>query len=83
MAIQTHINVTVDFSHWGAGDYDLRIPLHQPIKALLINLAETLKMEYYDISMCSIKVTNKAILLSDNDKLTDYPVTDGDRLKIL
>ena len=35
MAIQTHINVTVDFSKWNRNTYDLRIPNHQSIKYLL------------------------------------------------
>ncbi len=35
MAIQTHINVTVDFSKWNGNTYDLRIPNHQSIKYLL------------------------------------------------
>lgn len=83
MATQTHINVTIDFSRWGAGNHDLRIPVHQPVKALIVNLADTLKLDYQDISKCSIKVTNKAILLSDNDKLIDYPIANGDILEIL
>lgn len=44
------MNVTVDFTNWGASKYDLRIPVHQPIKALIINLAETLKIDYKDLS---------------------------------
>lgn len=83
MAAQTHINVTIDFSRFGAENRDLRIPVHQPVKALIVNLADTLKLDYQDISKCSIKVTNKAILLSDNDKLTDYPIANGDILEIL
>ncbi|ARM71706.1 TPA_asm: hypothetical protein GIN74_12610 [Listeria monocytogenes] len=83
MAKNTHMNVTVDFTNWGAGIYDLRIPVHQPIKALIINLAETLKIEYKDLSKCTIKTTNKAILLSDDDKLTHFQIADGDVLEIL
>ncbi|HEL6628233.1 TPA: hypothetical protein UPF69_002110, partial [Listeria monocytogenes] len=55
MAKNTHMNVTVDFTNWGASKYDLRIPVHQPIKALIINLAETLKIDYKDLSKCTIK----------------------------
>ncbi|NVW25153.1 EsaB/YukD family protein [Listeria monocytogenes] len=79
----THMNVTVDFTNWGASKYDLRIPVHQPIKALIINLAETLKIDYKDLSKCTIKTTNKAILLSDDDKLTNFQIADGDILEIL
>lgn len=77
------MNVTIDFTNWGADKYDLRIPVHQPIKALIINLAETLKIEYKDLSKCTIKTTNKAILLSDDDKLTNFQIADGDILEIL
>ncbi|PZF91159.1 hypothetical protein C1903_01595 [Listeria ivanovii] len=83
MAKDTHMNVTVDFTNWGADKYDLRIPVHQPIKALIINLAETLKIEYQDLSKCTIKTINKAILLSDDDKLTNFQIADGDILEIL
>ncbi len=83
MAKQTHLNVTVDFTKWGAAQKDLRIPVHQPIKALILNLAETLKFEGANDTKYSLKATNKGILLSDDDKLTDYPITDGDILEIL
>ncbi|WP_099223954.1 EsaB/YukD family protein [Listeria costaricensis] len=83
MAKETHIDVTVDLENWGAGQYDLRIPIHQPVKALIQNLAETLKIQPPDLSSCTIKTTNKAILLSDDDKLTDFQITSGDILKIL
>ncbi|EIA21332.1 YukD family protein [Listeria fleischmannii 1991] len=83
MVKQTHLNVTVDFTKWGESQKDLRIPAHQPIKALILNLAETLKFELGSDTKYSLKATNKGILLSDDDKLTDYPITDGDILEIL
>lgn len=79
---ETHINVTVDFTNWGEEARDLRIPVHQSVKALIINLTETLKINYQGTKFC-IKVRNKAILLSDDDKLTDFQVTNGDILEIL
>ncbi|HLR71160.1 MAG TPA: hypothetical protein VK085_06980, partial [Pseudogracilibacillus sp.] len=42
MAKETHINVTVDFIRWNGHTYDLRIPKHQTVKHLLLNLQETL-----------------------------------------
>lgn len=83
MAVQTHINVTVDFSKWNGKTYDLRIPNHQSIKYLLKNLIETLKIKNHDGSHYVIKVVNKSLLLTDNDRLIDYEVTDGDILQVL
>ncbi|MDM5191260.1 EsaB/YukD family protein [Bacillus hominis] len=83
MAGQTHINVTIDFSKWDSRSYDLRIPTHQPVKQLLMNIAEALKLDVIEVSRCAIKVVNKELLLTDDDRLIDYQVTDGDILKVL
>lgn len=83
MENKTHINVTIDFSNWDNGQYDLRIPVHQPIKPLLLNLMETLKIDMTNQALFALKVPTKNLLLSDDDSLLDYPVTDGDILIIL
>ncbi|WP_066074087.1 EsaB/YukD family protein [Neobacillus soli] len=79
----THINVTVDFCKWGEGQYDLRIPVHQPIKQLLANLIETLDLDVAKASLFALKVPAKQLLLTDDDRLIDYPVTNGDILLVL
>lgn len=79
----SHINVTVDFTKWGGKIVDLRIPRHQSVKALLINFIETLSFDDSHITQSSIKVTNKNLLLTDDDKLNDYPITNGDKLVII
>jgi uncharacterized ubiquitin-like protein YukD len=83
MAVQTHINITIDFSKWDGRVYDLRIPTHQPVKQLLLNIAETLKLNLAEVSSCTIKVVNKELLFTDDDRLIDYHVTDGDIVKVL
>lgn len=83
MANNTHVNVTVDFSGWGKNTYDLRIPLQISVKQLLLNLMETLKIEQRDRSLSALKITTKDILVTDEDSLMDYPITDGDILKVL
>ena len=83
MAIQTHINVTVDFSKWNGNTYDLRIPNHQSIKYLLKNLIDTLKIDNHNGSHFVMKVKNKSIVLTDNDRLIDHQITDGDILQVL
>ena len=79
----THINVTIDFGNWGGPEYDLRIPVHQPIKQLLLNLVETLKLDVHKASACAIKIPTKDLLLTDGDRLIDYPITDGDIIIVL
>jgi uncharacterized ubiquitin-like protein YukD len=83
MPSQTHVNVTVDFSGWGKGQYDVRIPAHQPIKQLLVNLAETLNLDLTMATLFAVKLANKELLLADDDRLIDYPVTNGDLLLVL
>ena len=79
----THINVTVDFSKWKGAIYDLRIPVHQPIKQLILNLAETLQLDLLQQTYFALKIPTKHLLLSDDDRLLDYPVSDGDILIVL
>lgn len=83
MSKKTHINVTIDFSNWGGGEHDLRIPVHQPIKPLLLNLMETLKIDMENQALFVLKIPTKNLVLSDDDSLLDYPVTDGDILIVL
>ncbi len=83
LAKETHINVTVDFSNWNEQIYDLRIPKHQTVKQLLINLKETLELSIPDYSRFAIKVPTKQLVLADDDSLLDYPVADGDIFIIL
>lgn len=83
MPKDTHINVTISFHNWGGPEYDLRIPAHQPIKQLLVNLADVLKLDDSNIERCAIKIPTKRLLLTDDDRLIDFQVTDGDRLIVL
>lgn len=79
----SHINVTVDFRNCSDGVYDLRIPAHQPIKQLLLNLFETLQLDMTKVTRYAVKIPTKKLLLTDDDRLEDYPVTDGDILIVL
>lgn len=83
MANETHINVTLDFTNWREGTYDLRIPRHQTVKQLLLNLQETLSIQLPGLSRFAIKVPTKQLVLADDDSLLDYPVADGDILIVL
>lgn len=83
MPKDTHINVTVDFGQWGGAAYDLRIPTHQPIKQLLLNLFETLQLNVADVTRFAVKIPTKDLLLTDDDRLEDSRVADGDILIVL
>lgn len=83
MAYGTHINITIDFSKWDDKQYDLRIPIHQPIKQLLMNLADTLNLDIKREVLFAVKVPAKKLLLTDDDRLVDFSVTDGDILIVL
>ena len=83
MPSETHINVTIDFSKWSYDRYDLRIPVHQPIKQLLADLVETLNLDVSEAQLFAIKVPSKELLLTDDDRIADYAVANGDILIVL
>ncbi|ASS89165.1 EsaB/YukD family protein [Aeribacillus pallidus] len=83
MPVETHINVTVDFSKWGKGRYDVRIPAHQPIKQLLSNLNESLRLELPNYSLFAVKIPTKELLLADDDQISEFLVANGDILLVL
>jgi len=83
MAKETHVNITIDFDKWGKGAYDLRIPLHQPIKQLLANVNETLNLALEVEALFAVKIAEKELILADDDRLIDHPVTTGDILTVL
>lgn len=83
MSTETHINVTIDFRKRSFHQYDLRIPVNQSIKQLLVNITETLGLPINEASLFAIKVPAKELLLTDDDRLVDYPITNGDVLVVL
>ncbi|PXW86201.1 putative ubiquitin-like protein YukD [Pseudogracilibacillus auburnensis] len=83
LAKNVHINVTVDFTNWNDGMYDLRIPIQLTVKQLLLNLQETLEITMPESSLFATKIETKQLLLADDDSLIDYPVTDGDIIVVL
>ncbi|UEX90020.1 EsaB/YukD family protein [Staphylococcus ratti] len=77
-----HKRVTVDFTHYNKGSYDLALPVLVPIKTLV-----PLIMESLDITLTTppkyVKVTTKHHLLVENDRLIDFQIADGDILKMI
>jgi len=82
MAGKSHIDITLDLHMHGGRKLDLRIPVHQTITQLLANLAETLNLDD-TITSQALKIATKELILTGDDRLADYPVTDGDVLVVL
>ncbi len=83
MQLNSHVDVTFDFSNWGGNMYDLRIPRYQTVKQLLINLEQTIPVPVPENQSFIIKVLTKNIVLAADDELSDYPVTNGDILAVI
>jgi len=83
MQLNSHVDVTFDFSNWGGNMYDLRIPRYQTVKQLLINLEQTIPVPVPENQSFIIKVVTKNIVLAADDELSDYPVTNGDILAVI
>ena len=80
--MKQHKKVTFDFTNYNYGTYDLAVPTHMSMKALLPLVLESLDIHLSDISN-QIKVMTKHQLLVENDRLIDYQIADGDILKLL
>lgn len=83
MKVESHVNVTFDFSNWGGELYDLRIPRYQTVKQLLLNIEQTIPLPVPENQTFIIKVLTKNIVLAADDELSDYPVTHGDILAVV
>ncbi|MFC0015754.1 MULTISPECIES: EsaB/YukD family protein [Allobacillus] len=80
----SHINVTVDLTRYGAQEmYDLRIPRNVTVKQLLIDLFDVLNIHEIKDTPAIVKIKTKGFVLAEEDVLIDHPVTDGDLLAVL
>lgn len=79
------VNVTVDFSIFGKGKEDLRIPKLQPSKELVLNLVEAmgyskyLSKDYFYV----LKDVRTGLVLKDYETIDDKKIGDGAELKII
>lgn len=79
-----HINVTFDFSHYNdAKPYDLRIPTQITVKQIIADVIEALKLREIESYPSTVKIQTKKLVMSDDDLLSEYPVTDGDVITVL
>lgn len=80
--MKQHKQVTVDFSNYSKGSYDLALPIYLPLRILIPLVVESLDLDVRYMKT-QAKVMTKHQLLLENDCLADYQVADGDILKIL
>ncbi|KRN54847.1 hypothetical protein IV74_GL002438 [Carnobacterium divergens DSM 20623] len=77
-----HINITICYQDHPEKEYDLRVSTHQTVKKFILDLDETLHIVRQKATTFQLKVENKGLLLSDNQRIHDFPVTTGDKIFI-
>ncbi|PTL09535.1 EsaB/YukD family protein [Staphylococcus gallinarum] len=77
-----HKKVTVDFSNYSYGTYDLAVPIFVPLKTLIPLIIDSLDLDIYNYKV-QMKVMTKQQLLVGNDRLIDFQIANGDILKLL
>ncbi|AJC97012.1 EsaB/YukD family protein [Staphylococcus hyicus] len=77
-----HKRVTVDFSNYNKGTYDLALPILLPMRTLIPLIMDSLDIELTRIPKY-VKITTKHHLLVENDRLIDFQIADGDILKMI
>jgi uncharacterized ubiquitin-like protein YukD len=79
---QEHINITLLYQAQQDKSVDLRIPNNITVYRFIRELNQIFNKEK-DIKKYQIKVLNKGILLDEEKKLKDYPITNGDIIEVL
>lgn len=77
-----HINVTLLYQKNREKIVDLRIPNNITVFRFIRELNQIFGKEK-DVKKYQIKVLNKGILLDEEKKLKDFPITDGDIIEVL
>lgn len=75
-----HINITLLLRNRNA--VDLRIPLYITVGALVRHLQSIFHLDKRG-GMKQIKVLTKGLLLTENQLLYEFPITDGDIIEII
>ncbi|MGY3777379.1 EsaB/YukD family protein [Isobaculum melis] len=84
MSAENHINITLYYRENPAQQYDLRVPIHQTVKYFIDEMDNTLHVTRKSQAkgIYQLKVLNKGLVLTDNQKMNDYPITTGDQIEI-
>lgn len=79
--LNQRINITVHYGHEQAAD--LRIPINVSVNQLIQAVTEALDIQADYTDSFQIRVTDKQLLLSDNQRVSDYPITNGDIIELI
>ena len=77
--MSTHINITLDLED---NLIDLRVPINQSVKSLMIEIYDIYDL-VKDRENYHIKVMNKDIVILENEMLNNYPLSNGDLIKLI
>lgn len=79
---QEHINITLLYQENEGKQVDLRIPNNITVYRFIRELNQIFNKEKA-LKKYQIKVLNKGILLDEEKKLKDFPITNGDIIEVL
>lgn len=79
---QEHINITLLYQENKDKKVDLRVPNNITVYRFIRELNQIFNKEKA-LKKYQIKVLNKGILLDEEKKLKDYPITNGDIIEVL
>ncbi|WP_321388957.1 EsaB/YukD family protein [uncultured Enterococcus sp.] len=77
-----HINITLVYSDNRGKIVDLRIPSNITVYRFIRELNQIFGRNKA-LKKYQLKVLNKGILLSEEQRIKDYPITDGDIIEVL
>ncbi len=77
-----HINITLLYENNQDKRVDLRIPKNITVYRFIRELNQIFSRER-QLPKYQIKIKNKGILLDEEKKLKDFPITDGDIIEVL
>ncbi|MDQ0273314.1 EsaB/YukD family protein [Cytobacillus purgationiresistens] len=78
-----YIEVTVDLKNYSNESFDIRLSNYHSVKTLIDIVWQARSISNLPREGYWVRVCNKKIVLSGNEKLVDCGITTGDRLEIL
>ncbi|CAM4006442.1 EsaB/YukD family protein [Mesobacillus zeae] len=78
-----YIEVTVDLKQYNGEQFDLRLSNYHSVKKVIDIIWQAKSISQRPREGHWVRIPNKQIVLSGNDRLVDCGITTGDRLEIL
>lgn len=79
---EEHINITLYYQKNRSQKMDLRIPRNITVYRLIKELNQIFGKER-ESEKYQIKVVNKGFILDEEQKVKEYPITNGDMIEVL